>query len=181
MALGKISTWVEESYRTFQEETANALDGKEFQLVEPGTADNTVKLNTGAGNAIGVMFEKLQPTTGRISDITVRMLGKEGTVKMIQAAAIGYGKKVVADSGDPTRVKELPTAAGAYRVIGRKVSQGGGAAGDVIEVDDAIETVLVVSTDSLTALTFSATATGAEVAALRDAVKAILEAHTIMA
>lgn len=143
MGLGNIASYVDESYRTFQEEVAGALDGKEFQLVEPGTADNSVKLNTAVGNAIGVMFSKLQQATGRKDDVTVRLLGGEGTVKMIQNAAIAYGARVMCDSTSPTRVKTVPGTTGTYRSIGRKVSQGGGAAGDVIEVADVVETIVV--------------------------------------
>src|SRR5437660_8084540 len=110
MAIGKIATWVDESYRTFQEEVAGALDGKEFSLVECGTANNSVKLNTGTGNEMGVFFEKLQPGTGRKDDINVRLLGKEGTVKMIQNAAINYGARVYPDPAAPTKVIAVPGA-----------------------------------------------------------------------
>ncbi len=180
MALGKISTYVEESYRTFQEEVAGALDGKQFSLVEPGTADNSVKLNATLGHAIGVMWEKLQPVTGRKDDVTVRMLGKEGTTKVVQNAAISFGVRVMEDSTALTKVKAVPSTAGRYRSIGIKISQGGGAQNDVIEIMDLPETIVVASTDSLTALTFSTSASGAEVAALRDAVKAILEGQSLM-
>lgn len=143
MALGKTASLVNESYRTFQEEVAGALDNKEFQLLEPGTADNSVKLNTSPANTIGVMFQKLQNATGRKDDINVRLLGGSGTVKMIQNAAIAYGAKVMPDATAFTRVKAVPGTTGNYRSIGRKVSEGAGAAGDVIEVHPIVETVIV--------------------------------------
>src|SRR5450756_1053207 len=98
MAIGKIATYVDGSYRTFQEEVAGALDGKQFNLVELGTADNTVKLNATLGHASGVMFDKMQKGTGRKDDVTVRMFGNEGTIKVIQNAAINYGARVMEDS-----------------------------------------------------------------------------------
>jgi len=143
MALGKHPTYVEESYRTFQEEVAGALDGKEWSLVELGTADNTIKLNATLGHAIGVMFEKLQPGTGRKDDINVRMFGKEGTTKVIQNAAISYGARVMEDSTALTKVKAVPGTTGTYRSIGLKIGQGGGAQNDIIEIIDLIETIVV--------------------------------------
>lgn len=142
MGLGKIATYINECYRTFQDEVAGALDGKDFLLVEPGVADNTVKLNTTAGNEIGVVFEKLQPVPEQV-DVNIRLLGGDGTVKVVQSDAIAYGAKVICDPASPTMVKQLPVAAGTYRVLGRKVGSGGGAAGDVIELVDRFETVIV--------------------------------------
>ena len=147
MSLGNIASFVNEPYRTFQEEVAGALNGKEFLLVETGTANNSVKLNTAAGNEVGVMFEKLQPITGQ-PDVNIRLLGGDGTVKVIQNGAIAYGARVIADPAEPTKVIALPgslVAAHTYRVLGRKVSEGGGAAGDVIELADRIETVTVAA------------------------------------
>lgn len=181
MALGKIASFIEGAYRTFQEEVAGALDAKEYSLVECGSADNSVKLNTGANTALGVMWGKLQQASGDKDDVNIRMLGKGGTTKVIQSGSIGYGVRVVVDPAAPTKVKALPATAGVYRVIGKKVSEGGGANNDVIEIEDEVEIVHVASADSLTALTFSATVTNTEAAALRDAVKAILQAHGLMA
>ena len=143
MPLGKIASFIEGNYRTFQEEVANALDGREFQLLEPGTADNSVKLNTGLLNPIGTLHHKLQQATGEKSDVSVRLLSGSGTTKMIQNAAIPYGAKVRPDPTAFTRVAAVPAAAGTYRAIGRKVSEGLGAAGDVIEVETFIETVVI--------------------------------------
>ena len=142
MALGKHATYVEGNYRTFQEEVAGALDGKEYQLVEPGTADNSVKLNTGA-NPIGTLHMKLQSATGEKDDVSVRLLSGSGTTKMIQNAAIAYGAKVMPAAANYARVMTVLGTSGSHRVIGRKVSEGGGAAGDVIEVETFIETVVV--------------------------------------
>jgi hypothetical protein len=144
MGLGNFATYIDRSYRTFQEEVAGALDGKQFLLVEPGAADNTVKLNTTAGNEIGVVFEKLQPVPEDV-DISIRLLGGSGTVKVVQSGPIAYGSKVIADPANPTKVTQLPIAVGTYRAIGRKLGLGGGAAGDVIELDPVVETVIVTA------------------------------------
>ena len=144
MGLGNVATYIDRSYRTFQEEVAGALNGKQFLLVEPGAADNTVKLNTAAGNEIGAMFEKLQPVPEDV-DVSIRLLGGSGTVKVVQSGAIAYGAKVIADPANPTKLTQLPAAVGTYRVIGRKVGFGGGAAGDVIELDPVVETVIVTA------------------------------------
>ena len=138
-----IASYIDGSYRTFQEEVAGALDNREFSLVEPGTADNSVKLNTAVANAFGVLFKKLQNGTGRKDDVVVRMLGQAGTCKVIQNTAIDYGAKVMCDSGAPTKVKAVPGSSGTYRSIGRKVSEGGGAQNDVIEIIPTVETVVV--------------------------------------
>jgi hypothetical protein len=143
MSLGKHPTYVDESYRTFQEEVAGALDGKDHSLLEPGTADNSVKLNTAVANALLVMMEKLQPGTGKKDDVNCRMLGKEGTVKVIQNATINYGARVMVDSGAMTKVKAVPGTTGTYRSLGWKCSQGGGAQNDIIEIVDYPETIVV--------------------------------------
>ena len=144
MSFGITSSYVDEPYRTFQEEVAGALSGNEYLLVETGAADNTVKLNTTAGNEIGVVFEKLQPVPEQ-TDATIRILGGDGTCKVKQSGAIAYGARVIADPASPTLVKQIPAVAGTYRVIGRKVSPGGGAAGDVIEIADRIETITIAA------------------------------------
>lgn len=142
MALGKHAAIIEGNYRTFQEEVAGALDNKEYHLLEPGTADNSVKLNTGL-TPIGTLHQKLQNATGEKDDVNVRLLSGSGTTKMIQNAAIAYGAFVMPDSTAYTRVKAVPGTTGTYRAIARKVSQGGGAAGDVIEVETTKETIVV--------------------------------------
>lgn len=143
MALGKIASFIEGNYRTFQEEVAGALDNKEYHLLEPGTADNSVKLNTGLANTIGTLHQKLQNSTGEKDDVNVRLLSGSGTTKMIQNAAIAYGAKVMPAAANYARVVTVLATSGSHRVIGRKVSQGAGAAGDVIEVETFIETVVV--------------------------------------
>ena len=70
------------------------------------------------------MFEKLQPGTGRKDDVKVRMLGKEGTVKVIQNAAINYGARVMEDSAALTKVKAVPGTTGTYRSIGYQSQPG---------------------------------------------------------
>lgn len=142
MALGKHPTYVDQFYRSFQEEVAGALDNKDHQLVECGAADNSVRIITAVGNAIGVMFQKLQPGTGRKDDINVRLFGG-ATLRAIQNAAIAYGARVMEDSTSLGRLKAVPATTGTYISRGRKVSQGGGAAGDHIEITNCPETVVV--------------------------------------
>lgn len=144
MGLGTISTYVDRPYRTFQEDVAGDLNNSEFLLVELGsTLPNSVKPNTAAGNEVGVVFEKLQQVNGQ-PDITVRLLGKGATVKVIQSGAIAYGGKVVVDGAAPTKVKAAPTAGGGTaRCLGRKLTPGNGAAGDIIELLDVIETITI--------------------------------------
>jgi len=133
------TTYTDNSYRTFVEQVAAALDGKEDYLVALGSNDDAVQL-AGSSLAIGVIQSKLQPGD---TAVNVRLLGKGGTVRMIQSAAIAKGTRVIADTSNSGQVKALPGTSGTYRVLGIKLSAGNGAANDVIEVLDAIETVIV--------------------------------------
>lgn len=165
------TTYTEENVRTFVEEVTSALDGKENYLVEQGSADNSVKLLTATvGNAIGVVRQKLQ--AGH-PDVSIRMLGKDGTVKVVANGVIAQGDRVIGASGG--KVTKLPTAAGRYRVLGRKLTYGNSANNDVIEISDQPETIVVPTVVTLGntnseigGLTISAAYSQAEVTALRD-------------
>lgn len=133
------TTYTDNAYRTFVEQVAGALDGKEDYLVALGSNDDAVQL-AGSGLAIGAIQSKLQPGD---TAVNVRLLGKGGTVRMIQSGAIAKGARVIADTAASGQVKALPGTTGTYRVLGIKLSTGNGAANDVIEVLDAIETVVV--------------------------------------
>ena len=157
----------DESYRTFTEETPGQLTGKEGCLVEL-TANGTIQLLT-TGIAIGVVFQKLQGS----SDVTIRMLAKEGTVKVVQAGAIPIGSRVRAKVNDG-RV-EVGTAG---RSIGIKISPTtNGAAGDVIEIIDLVEvipqTLALTSTDGTAAAAADLAALKAEAEHIGDDVRAI--------
>lgn len=83
---------------------------------------------------------------------------------------------VAADAG---KVRKLPAAAGVYVQVGK--AEQTGVDGQLVLWRPLIQLVRVVSADSLTALTFTAGgATGPEVAALRNAIKAILEEQKLM-
>ena len=149
------NTIVDGNCRTFQE-TAVSLDGKEACLVEV-TANSQVQLAT-AGKAIGVIIaSKLAPGS---KDVQVRLLGKNGTVRMIQNAAIACGAQVMQDVTLPERIATFAQAS-STRVLGRKIGPiTSGAAGDIVEVLDECETVLTKNTPA------AATTTAATINAL---------------
>jgi hypothetical protein len=168
----------ESNYDTLTEAVAGALNGKEDLLL---SLDNTGKavLFDGTYPATHVMVSRLQDGDGQVR---ARILGKNGTVRIKQNGAIVPGSRVIAHAG----TARVVTAAAGGRSLGFKLDRpgiGNGAAGDVIEIADVIEgQPLVPSADTLTALNFTpGGATGPEVAALRDAMKAILQAQKIMA
>ncbi|MBK1884883.1 hypothetical protein JIN85_20905, partial [Luteolibacter pohnpeiensis] len=111
---------------SFVEETVDALLNQEHKLVELGAAAGSVKLATSAANAVGVLTEK-QPGNPHV---TVRLLGKGGTVKMVASAIINKGERLTWAAGGNV----APAATGF--LLGRKLTQGASAAGDVIEVLD---------------------------------------------
>lgn len=121
------------AYKAFKEETTDALLDKEFYLVALGTAAGTVKLATSVDDAIGVLFQK-QPGNPHV---TVRLLGKGGTVKVIAGGVIAKAARVIWGTG--AKVITQPATGGIYRTLGRKLSQGSSASGDIIEIDDIIE------------------------------------------
>ncbi len=123
------------AYRTFEENVAAALDGKEYYVVELVAASGKVQLfSAGAPFALGVMWEKIK--AGNTS-VTIRLLGKGGTTKVIQNGAIAPGARVMPAAGG-----KVATAAAGNRTIGIKINPiNNGADGDVIEIADVIENV----------------------------------------
>lgn len=132
-----METTQEGPYLTFAEGTAGALTGKEYFVVELDAPENSVKLFSATAGTVAVgalpATSKRQPGD---TEVTVRMFGRGGTVKLKQSAAIAKGARLKAVAGG-----QVATAAAGDRSIGIKLTQGGGAAGDVIEVLDLIETV----------------------------------------
>lgn len=124
--------YIDGNVRTFVIETPGQLDGKTDYLVELGTAPESVKLLSAAANAIGSVRNLRQPGAGSVA---VRLLGRGGTVRLVQSGAINRGALVKAAPGGTV---VAATTAG-DRVIGRKLSSGPGLAGEVIEVLDVIE------------------------------------------
>lgn len=161
-----MQSYVDGPYRSFTEETAGQLTSKEGYLVQLTSAKNTVQLLTTLP-AIGVMHGKLQGA----NDVNIRLLGKGGTVKVVQGAAIAVGAKVMGASGG-----KVVTATAGNRAIGIKVGPAAnGSDGDVIEIVDIVEPVVLPqdwvpgnADNEIGALTFSSTVVQAEAEALRD-------------
>lgn len=114
-----------------EEAVLNALDGKEDLLVSMNTAGKVV-LFDGSLPAIGVFVSRLQPGSPAIN---IRLLGKAGTVRMVQNVAINPGVRLVGVNANG----RVGIAATGNRSVGIKVSDFAGAAGDVIEVCDVVE------------------------------------------
>lgn len=127
-----MKTFTEGPYYTAKEETTDALLDKEGYLVELGTADGTVKLATSGNLAIGVLTEKRKGDP----HVTVRLLGKGGTVKVRAGGVIAKGANV----GWGTGGKFVTMATG--NTLGKKVCQGSSADGDVIEILDAFRSIV---------------------------------------
>jgi hypothetical protein len=120
--------------RTFAVETSGQLDNKQDYLVELGTADDSVKLLATVGKEIGAVRNLPQPGSPQVS---VRLLGKGGTLRLVQSAAISKGALVKAVVGGTV----VTANTSGDRAIGRKISSGSGSAGEIIEVLDCIEKV----------------------------------------
>lgn len=132
-----MKTYTDGAYMTFAEETPDALLDKEFLLVSLGTAEGTVKLAADGDTAIGVLFQKQKGNP----HVNVRLLGKGGTVKMKAGGVIAKGARLIWGTG--AKVIVQPGTTGTYRTVGRKLTQGNSADGDIIEVLDTIERVTI--------------------------------------
>lgn len=139
-----MKTFTEGPYATLAEETTDALLNKENYLVALGTAEGTVKLATSTDDPIGVLMEKRQGDP----HVNVRLLGKGGTVKIIAGGVIAKDARVIWGTGGKVITK--PTTGGIHRTLGRKLSQGNSASGDIIEVIDIIEPSKVATVVALT-------------------------------
>lgn len=128
-----MKTYTDTAYKTFAEETLDALKDKEHFLVALGTADGTVKLATSQDDVIGVLADK-RPGD---SHVNVRLIGKGGTVKVKAGGVIAKGARVIWGTGGKAIVQ--PGTAGTYRTLGVKLTQGNSADNDVIELLDVIE------------------------------------------
>jgi hypothetical protein len=134
-----MKTFTEGPYYSFAEETTDALLDKENYLVALGTAAGTVKIATSTDDPIGVLTAKREGDP----HVTVRLLGKGGTLKVIAGGVIGKNARVIWDTDGVVITK--PTGAGSARTLGRKLSQGNCASGDIIEVLDVIEPLRVAT------------------------------------
>lgn len=116
--------------RSYQEQVANQLTNKEFHVVELGAAEDAVQLySAGAAVPIGVVAEvpKSEPDSPAVAVIAIAS-GEQ--VKVKQSAAINKGAPCKAVNGGT-----VETAGAGTRSIGRKVTQGAGAAGDIIVIE----------------------------------------------
>jgi hypothetical protein len=129
--------YTDECVKTFAEEVANQLDGKEGYLVELGTAEGTVKLLATVGNEIGIVRGKLQPGH---PDVAIRLLGKGGTANVVAGGVIAKGARVIGAVGG--KVVTIPASA-TSRALGRKLTHAASADNHVIQILDIVETVTV--------------------------------------
>lgn len=127
-----MNTYQDTHLRTFKEATVGALDNKEGYAVALDTAENTVKLATGADDAIGVMRGKLQ--NGALGDGNVSVAAVGPSDKVVAGGVIAKGARVKAASGG-----KVVTAATGERSIGIKLTHGNSADGDVIEILKVVE------------------------------------------
>ena len=155
-----MKTFTDSAYKTFAEETADALLDKEGFLVALGTAEGTVKLATSVDDAIGVLADKRPGDT----HVNVRLLGKGGTVKVKAGGVIAKDARVIWGTGG--KVITRPTGAGIHRTLGRKLSQGNSADGDIIEILDVLEPAKVATVVALTSTDGVAAAASANLSGL---------------
>lgn len=126
-------TVTEGAYVTRHEAVAGALDNKEDSLVSLNNVGKVV-LFDGSAPAFGVFVSKLQ--AGETA-CRIRVLGKNGTVRVIQHTAITPGVRVKGNNANARVI----TADASARSLGFKLSDTAGAVGDVIEICDVIETI----------------------------------------
>lgn len=126
--------YTDNGYRTFTEETPGQLTGKEGYVVEINSNGKVILAGTDLTKIIGVVHGKLEGS----NDVTVRLLGKGGTVKCVKSGAIAIGARVKAVSGG----KIIGTTTSGDRTIGIVISPTtSGADGDVCEVLDFMEKI----------------------------------------
>ena len=128
-----METYTDLAYKPFKEVTLDALTDKEFFLVELGTASDTVQLATSAANAIGVLYAKPQGNP----NVTVRLFGGGGSIKVKAGGAIAKGARVTWGAGG----KVVSATTGS--LFGRKVTQGSSVDNDIIEIIDGVTAVFV--------------------------------------
>jgi len=97
-----------------------------------GAAATSVKLATASVVPLGTI-DNVEASTG--VRLTVNLLGKGSTKKMVASEAITYGEHVYATAGG--KVSDLPGTTGTYYCVGIALSAAG-ADGDIIEVQDCV-------------------------------------------
>jgi hypothetical protein len=112
------------------EATPGSLNGKEDHIVSM-TATGTAVLYDGTLAPLGVYVSRLQ---AQDPAVLVRLLGKNGTVRVVQAAAISPGTRVA-----PNASGQVIAATAGTLSIGIKLRPDNtGAAGDIIEIADVL-------------------------------------------
>lgn len=134
-----MQTYTDTAYHTFIEDSKDELKDKEFLLVGLGTKTNSAKIATSGDVAIAVIVDKRDGDPA----VNARLLGKGGTVKVKAGGIIPKGSRVVWGTGGT--VIAQPTTVGTHRTLGRKLTQGSSADGDIIEILDIIETITIES------------------------------------
>lgn len=133
-----MQTYHDRPFRTVREQVPGALRNRVNHILELH-ADGGAQLATNGLAQFAIVAQEHAEDDA----ISCRILGKGGTVKLIQSGAIAFGARLCQDPAAPGRVRAIPAGAGVYRSLGIKLTAGNGAAGDVIEVNDIIETVTV--------------------------------------
>lgn len=124
-----MQTVTDGAYKTFTADVPGDLAGKEFHLVELKSNGKIQLLNSGV--PVGVLYQRLEGG----EDWSVRLLGKGGSVKVIQNGAVTPGSRVKPIAGG--KVEALGNFG---RSIGVKLQPAGnGAQNDVIEIYDVVE------------------------------------------
>lgn len=118
-------TYVDTAYRSFEENVAGALVGKEGYVVEI-TAGNKIQLYN-AGIPIGVLLQRLEGSNAW----AVRLFGKGGTCRAIAGGAINTPAYVKAAAGG-----QMVAANSADKCHGIAISPAVAAQNDVIEIID---------------------------------------------
>lgn len=137
MGRGLKTTVTDLNVRSFQEKTIGELDNLEHALVVLET-DGTVSRRASGKTTlpvIGTFLNKLQSDRTVDTSVNIRLFGKNGTMRVMQQAAIVPGSPVYAsNTTNYDRVIGLPTGQGG--LLGYKLGSTNGAAGDIIEILD---------------------------------------------
>ncbi|WP_232289507.1 capsid cement protein [Verrucomicrobium spinosum] len=107
-------------------------------LYKKGTADNQVSACGAAEIPLGTV-DNIVDIDERVS---VLLLGKGSTKKMVASEAITVGEQVFTAAAG--KVQDLPAGAGTYYGVGTALTAAG-ADGDLIEVQDCVPVKLVVT------------------------------------
>jgi len=123
------TTYQDEGYASFQEETLGVLGNEQFFAVCLAAGANQIKIPTTeaeAENSIGVIFQRYDENS---PDIQVALFNKEGSLKGRAAAVLPKGSLVKPGAGGT-----FVLAASKAEAFGRYIGDSASAVGDVIEI-----------------------------------------------